>query len=223
MNQNYDFNIDKIKDLSQEEINLRKKNLELFYKTGFPNKKDEDWKFTDLNSIIRNNFNKIVNNDFLPGETEFKTIEEFEHNYISLLNGKLISKDFSYEEKNKVLIDNYNFKNKLFLDSKNSLYFLNNALATGGFSLEIVKNYKLKKPLVIYNNFSNSLKEKIVNYKNSIILNENSELNLINYINNSSKENFMVNTIENVKIKKDSTLKNILLITPNVTVISTNI
>ena len=211
MNQNYDFNIDKIKDLSQEEINLRKKNLELFYKTGFPNKKDEDWKFTDLNSIIRNNFNKIVNNDFLPGETEFKTIEEFEHNYISLLNGKLISKDFSYEEKNKVLIDNYNFKNKLFLDSKNSLYFLNNALATGGFSLEIVKNYKLKKPLVIYNNFSNSLKEKIVNYKNSIILNENSELNLINYINNSSKENFMVNTIENVKIKKDSTLKNILI------------
>ena len=68
--------------------------------------------------------------------------------------------------------------------------------------MEIVKNYKLKKPLVIYNDFSNSLKENIVNYKNSIILNENSELNLINYINNSSKENFMVNTIENVKIKK---------------------
>jgi len=211
MKQNCDFKIDKIKDLSQEEIILRKKNLELFYQTGFPNKKDEDWKFSDLNSIISNNFKKIVNNDFLPGETEFKIIEEFEHNYISLLNGKLISKDFSYEEKNKILIDNYNYKNELSLDSKNSLYFLNNALATGGFSLEIVKNYKLKKPLVIYNNFSNSLKEKIVNYKNSIIVNENSELNLINYINNSSKENFMVNIIENIKIKKNSKLKNILV------------
>ena len=166
MKQNCDFKIDKIKDLSQEEIILRKKNLELFYQTGFPSKKDEDWKFSDLNSIISNNFKKIVNNDFLPGETEFKIIEEFEHNYISLLNGKLISKDFSYEEKNKILIDNYNYKKELSLDSKNSLYFLNNALATGGFSLEIVKNYKLKKPLVIYNNFSNSLKEKIVNYKN---------------------------------------------------------
>jgi Fe-S cluster assembly protein SufD len=66
MKQNYDFKIDKIKDLSKEEINLRKKNLELFYQTGFPNKKDEDWKFSDLNSIINNNFNKIVNNDFLP-------------------------------------------------------------------------------------------------------------------------------------------------------------
>ena len=211
MKENYDFKIDNIKDLSQEEINLRKKNLELFCQAGFPNKKDEDWKFSDLNSIISNNFNKIVNDDFLPGETDFENIKEFEHNYISLLNGKLISKDFSYEEKNKILIDNYNHKNELTLDIKNSLYFLNNALATGGYSLEIFKNYKLKKPLVIYNNFSNSLKEKIVNYKNSIILNENSELNLINYINNSSKENFMVNTIEKIKIKKDSSLNNILV------------
>ena len=211
MKQNYDFKIDKIKDLSSEEINLRKKNLELFYQTGFPNKKDEDWKFSDLNSILRNNFNKIVNNDFLPSQTEFKIISEFEHNFISLFNGKLISKDFSYEEKNKILIENFNYKNELSLDVKNSLYFLNNALATGGFSLEISKNYKLKKPLVIYNNFSNSLKEKMVNYKNSIILNENSELNIINYINNSSKENFMVNILENIKIKKDSSLNNFLI------------
>ena len=211
MKQNYDFKIDKIKDLSSEEISLRKKNLDLFYQTGFPNKKDEDWKFSDLNSILRNNFNKIVNNDFLPREKEFKIIDQFEHNFISLFNGKLISKDFSYEEKNKILINNFNYKDNLVLDSKNSLYFLNNALATGGFSLEISKNYKLKKPLVVYNNFSNSLKEKIVNYKNSIILNENSELNLINYINNSSKENFMVNILENIKVKKDSSLNNILI------------
>jgi len=69
MKQIYNFKIDKIKGLSKEEINLRKKNLELFYQTGFPNKKDEDWKFSDLKSIISNNFNKIVNNDFLPGKT----------------------------------------------------------------------------------------------------------------------------------------------------------
>ena len=214
MKQNYDFKIDKIKDLSIEEISLRKKNLELFYKTGFPNKKDEDWKFSDLNLILSNNFNKIINNDFIPRETEFKIIDEFEHNFISLNNGKLVSTDFSYEEKNKILIDNFNYNNEQFLDNNNSLYFLNNALATGGFSLEISKNYKLKKPLVIYNNFSNSLKETIVNNKNSIILNENSELNLINYINSSSKENFMVNIMESIKIKKDSFLSNTLINSP---------
>ena len=72
MKQNFDFKIDKIKDLSSEEISLRKKNLDLFYQTGVPNKKDEDWKFSDLNSILSNNFSKIANNDFLPKETEFK-------------------------------------------------------------------------------------------------------------------------------------------------------
>ncbi len=211
MKQNYDFKIEKIKNLSPEEIILRKKNLALFYQTGFPNKKDEDWKFSDLNSILGKNFNNISNNDFFPKERGFKKINEFEHNFISLLNGKLISTNFSYEEKNKISLDNFDYKNEPFLENKNSLYFLNNALATGGFLLEISKNYKLKKPLVIYNNFSNSLKETIVNYKNSIILNENSELNLINYINNSSKENFMVNILENIKIKKDSSLNNILI------------
>ena len=107
MKQYYDFKIEKIEDLSPEEKNSRIKNLELFYKTGFPNKKNEDWKFSDLNSILSNNFNYIVNNDFSPKEKNFKKIDKFEHNYISLLNGKLISKDFSYEEKNKILISNF--------------------------------------------------------------------------------------------------------------------
>ena len=211
MKQNYNFKIEKIENLSPEEIILRKKNLKLFYLNGFPNKKDEDWKFSDLNLILNNNFSNIANNNFLPKEKEFKKIDEFEHNFISLFNGKLISVDFSFEEKSKILIDNFDYKNEIPLDNKNSLYFLNNALASGGFSLEISKNYRLKKPLVIYNNFSDSLNETLVNYKNSIILNENSELNLINYINNSSKENFMVNTIENIKIKENSSLNNILV------------
>ena len=104
MKQNYDFKIDKIKNLSPEEISLRKKNLDLFYQSGFPNKKDEDWKFSDLNSILSNNFKNIVNNDFLPKEQNFKLIDEFEHNFIFLLNGRLVSYDFSHEEKNKISI-----------------------------------------------------------------------------------------------------------------------
>ena len=99
MKQYYDFKIEKIKDLSSDEIKLRKKNLDLFYQTGFPNKKDEDWKFSDLNSILIKNFNNITNNDCLPKEKNLKLIEEFEHNFISLYNGRLMSSDFAHEEK----------------------------------------------------------------------------------------------------------------------------
>ena len=211
MQQFYDFRIEKIKGLSSEEKIVRKKNLELFYLNGFPSKKDEDWKFTDLNSILSQNFTKIANTDLITEERRHKSINDFEHNFISLMNGKLISKSFDHEEKDKIFISNFNYKNEIILHSKNTLNFLNNALAKDGFSLEISKNYKLKKPLVIYNHFSNSLKEIIMNNKNSIILNENSELTLINYIDNTSKENFMINTIENIKLKKNSFLKNIFI------------
>ena len=106
MKQNYDFKIDKIKDLSSEEISLRKKNLDLFYQTGFPNKKDEDWKFSDLNSILSNNFNKIANNDFLPREKEFKIIDalylrlgyyllvEWGHTHYLNNSGQLVQAEF---------------------------------------------------------------------------------------------------------------------------------
>jgi len=140
MKQYYDFKIEKIKDLSSDEIDFRKKNLDLFYQTGFPNKKDEDWKFSDLNSILSKNFSNIVNNNFLPKEKNFKLIEDFEHNFILLCNGTLVSSDFSYEDKNKIFIENFNYKNEKNLDKKNSLNFLNHALASGGFSLEIFEN-----------------------------------------------------------------------------------
>ena len=209
MKQFYNFEIDKIKNLSTEDKNKRKKNLDLFNKIGFPNKKDEDWKFTDLNSILSKNFTNIVNKELSNVEKKLNFIGEFEHNYISLFNGKLVSNNFSYEEEEKISLKNYNFKDEINLDKKNSLNFLNNALAIGGYSLEVFKNYKFRKPLVVYNNFSESLKETIVNYKNSIILNENSDLVFINYINNFSKENFMVNTMDIIKILKNSSLKNV--------------
>ena len=211
MTQFYDFKIENIKNLSIEEKNLRKKNLDLFNQNGFPNKKNEDWKFTDLSSILRKSFNNIVNKDFSSDEKKLDLIEKFEHNFIFLLDGNLKSNNFDYEDKNKIAIKEYNYKNAIKSNHDTQLALLNNALAAGGFSLEIAKNYKFKKPLIIYNYFSKNLKESIINNKNLLILNESSELTLINYIDDSSKDNFMMNTMENIKIKTNAVLKNIFI------------
>ena len=207
----YDFKIENIKNLSLEEKNLRKKNLDLFFQNGFPNKKSEDWKFSDLNSILVKNFNSIVNKDLLSEDKKLKIIEEFDHNFIFLIDGKLISNNFDYEDKNSIFVKDYNYKSEIKLDKQSSLTLLNNALATGGFTLEVSKNYKFIKPLVIYNYFSKNLKETILNNKNSIILNDKSELTLINYTDDNSRDNFMTNTIDNVIIKKFASLKNIFI------------
>ena len=76
MKQFYDFKVEKIKDLSPEDKNLREENLDLFYKNGFPNKKEEDWKFTDLNSILSKNFDNITNKDFLLDSKKLNLINE---------------------------------------------------------------------------------------------------------------------------------------------------
>ena len=207
----YNFRIENIKDLTLEEKNLRKKNLDLFNHNGFPNKKDEDWKFTDLNSILGKNFNNIENNNFISEDKEINIVNEFEHNSILLVDGKLISNNFDYEDKDKISIKVYNYKNEIKIVKQSSLTLLNNALATGGFALEISKNYKFIKPLIIYNYFSKNLKESIINNKNSIILNDNSELTVINYIDDASNDNFMTNTIDNIKIKSKASLTNIFI------------
>ena len=207
----YDFRVENIKDLSSEEKNLRKKNLDLFIQKGFPNKKNEDWKFTDLNTILEKNFNNIVNKDDISEEKKLRKIYEFEHNFIFLVDGKLISNSFDYEDKDSIFLKDYNYKDKIKLERQSSLTLLNSALATGGFTLEVSKNYKFIKPLVIYNYFSKNLKESIINNKNSLILNDESDLTLINYIDDDSNENFMTNTIDNIIIKKNASLKNIFI------------
>ena len=112
MKQIYDFNIKEIKNLSLEEKAFRQKNLDLFYKSGFPSKQAEDWKFTDLNSILNKNFQSISNEVNFESTKELEPIKNFEHNYIFLNNGKIISTSFAYEDENKILIEDFDKKKK---------------------------------------------------------------------------------------------------------------
>ena len=207
----YDFKIDNIKGLSVHEKEFRNKELDLFSKNGFPNKREEAWKFTDLNTILSKNFANITNDHISLKEKKFELIKEFDHNYLIVLDGKIVSNEFKFEDKKKVTIKEYNYKKQISVSNQNSLNLLNNALATGGYFLEISKNYKFKKPLVVYNHFSESIKEQIISYKNSLILNENSELTILNYTGTNSKNNFFVNSFDYLKLKKDSSLKNIFI------------
>ena len=207
----YDFKIDNIKGLSAQEKEIRNKELDLFSKNGFPSKREEAWKFTDLNTILSKNFANITNDYISLKDKKFELINEFDHNYLFISDGKLISNEFKFEDKKKVLIKEYDYKKQIPVSNQNSLNLLNNALATGGYYLEISKDYKFKKPLVVYNHFSESIKEQIISYKNSLILNENSELTIFNYTDTNSKNNFFVNSFDYLKLKKDSILKNIFI------------
>ena len=205
---NFDLKFENINNISQEEKTSRQESLKIFNKEGFPNKKLEEWKFTDLNKIINDNFEKIIINSELAHNTKLKKIDDFEHNSIILINGHLNSKNFKFENEKNIKVSN--FKEELITKKKkkNSLGHLNDALFEGGYFLEVNADYQFTKPLIIYNFFSDNLKNTIINNKNLIKLNNNSKLDLIEYNFDKSKNNFIQNNYTNITVGDNASLKN---------------
>ena len=84
-------------------------------------------------------------------------------------------------------------------------------MAENGYSLEVEENYKFNKTLVIYNFFTNEVKDKILNNKNKIKVKKNSELHIIEYTINESKHKFINNVYEDLVLEKNSKLKNLYI------------
>ena len=194
--------------LSKKDIELREKNLNKFIKNGFPNKRIEDWKFSDLNQIISSNIKelKFFNDEIKPGEFDQSIlINNFDHNKIIFINGLISKFDFNYEEKDKIeIIDTQETED---LDSSNSLVSLNNALKFNYVKLTIKENYSLNKPLIIYNITNKKLNSNTINQRIDFVLKKNSSLKLINLFDDSSNNNFY-NINYQFKIEKDAILKN---------------
>ena len=108
MKQLFNLNIEQKQYFSDKEISDRKKNLKFFMDNGLPSKRDENWKFTDLSSIVSKNFKNINNNlDFKLNE-KIDLINDFEHNNIILVNGHLHSSKMNFEDEGKVKIEELN-------------------------------------------------------------------------------------------------------------------
>ena len=211
MMQNFEINssqIDKIEKITSEERNFRIKNLKIFNETGFPNKKFEDWKFSDFNEIVSKNFQHLETSIIKSEINKINLIKDFKHNFIIVVNGKLNSSNFDHEVKNKIKVSRYSNNNSYEI-SDNPLISLNHALADNGYLIEVEKNYKLKKTLVIYNIFTKDIENKILNTKNKIKVGENSEIHLLDYTINNFK--FINNVYENIFLEKNSKLKNLYI------------
>jgi len=194
--------------LSEESIDSRKKNFNQFMVNGFPNKRVEDWKFSDLNQIISSNIQNLrFHNDLELDEIDESIfIDKFAHNKIIFLNGVISKVDFSFEDDSKVLITSDLNQNK---NSKevNPLVSLNNALIASYIGVTVKESYSLNKPLIIYNITTKELKSTAINLKTDIVLEKNSSLKLINLFDDNSENNF-INTVQNFDIAQEAILKN---------------
>ena len=199
----------KSKNLSEKEIAFKNLNAEEFANQGFPNKKDENWKFSDLNQIIKKEIGELKfhhENSEKNDVSKDLFLNQIKHNKLFFVNGKLEQIDFSYEDKTKIeFLDNQND-----IDEKsvaNSLINLNNALVNKSFKLLIKKNYQIQNPLVIYHTTNNKLNSQNINFKINFVIEENSCLKVIDLIGDKGNKNF-VNVVYNFSLEKNSILKN---------------
>jgi Fe-S cluster assembly protein SufD len=199
----------KTSNISQKEIDSKRSYLKRFIESGFPNRKQEDWKFLDISQIIKNNIENLsfFNDYSLPNKIDSSIfVDGLEHNKIIFINGRIEKIDFSYEEKNNIEI-NDEINTELTFENENSLIDLNNAFTNKVLKIIVKKNYSLKKPLIIYHTTNEKIKSKNINLRLDFELEQNSSLRLIDFFTDSADKNFS-NILYNFNLKKDSVLKN---------------
>ncbi len=195
--------------LSQKDIEIKKFSLDNFINKGFPNRKEEDWKFSDLNQIINKNIGELSFYNDYTSTNKVDTsvfVDGLEHNKIVFINGRIEKIDFDYEKKGQIeIIDQSETINKF--DNNNSLSDLNNAFTNKCFKIVIKTGYQLLKPLIIYHTTNSKIWSKNINLRLDFELQDDSCLRLIDLFNDTSEKNFL-NIFYNFNLKEDAILKN---------------
>ena len=193
-------------DFSSSQKNIKEKSFNRFIEQGFPNKRIEDWKFSDLNQIISANFENLdYSKKNIDKNVDVDLINEFEHNKIIFVDGNISKIDFSYEDKDK-----FSLKHDLELDeqlNENALLNLNTAFLSSYIKFTVKKGYQFQKPLILYNYLTSDLVSHGLNLRMDINLEDGSSLDIVNIANQNAKNNFL-NFRQKINIGKNSVLKN---------------
>jgi len=179
-------------DLDSKVHGIRTEAIERFEQSGFPTRKDEEWKYTSLNSLLRTDYSV-----FPKAETgiEFKEVKKFflheiESYKIVFVDGVYSSflSDTSHEgadicilssalkqPKYKMVLDHY-FGSVASQDD--SLTSLNTAFSKEGVFVHIPKNTVLPKPIQVLYFSTGSEKEIMLQPRNLIVAGENSHVQI---------------------------------------------
>ncbi len=196
-------------NFSSQEIKFKKEALDNFLKNGFPSRKLENWKFLDINQIIKKNIGELTfYNDYsIKNEIDDNIfIKEIEHNKIVIVNGKVERLSFEYEESDKInltTLDNINQNSNY----NNSLLSLNNSFSKKIHNILVKKNYSFKKPLIIYQITNEKVSSTNINFQLNFDLEESSSIKIINFSDDNSEKNF-INNLFNFNLGKNAILKN---------------
>lgn len=179
-------------DVNSDVHEIRSEALQNFEKVGFPTRKLEAWKYTSLNSVLKQDYSlfpsKVEAIELADVKKYF--IHEIDAYKIVFINGKYSSflSQTTHEHydvclmssaltnpKYKAVIDKYFNK----IAKQDNLTSLNTAFATEGAYINIPKNTEVKKPIQILNFTTGSQEATMLQPRNLIVVGENAQVQII--------------------------------------------
>lgn len=204
-------------DEPQVMLDIRKDAFENFLKIGYPTKKHENWRFTNLTKLAKTEYHTIIGKSI---EIDAKIINEhsIENSHrIIFINGIFdaelselgnISKQVSVKNISGSLS---NLSHKSNGTDENPFILLNKAFFSGGYFIDIDSNYIEDKPLHILNIISDE-KEFVQHHQQNLIkIGKSSQVSIIEENVNTNKKELFKNTVYNIQVDENSTLSHILL------------
>jgi len=203
-------------DLDSNTHATRLKAIQNFEKEGFPTKKDEEWKYTSLKPILKQDYSLFPTTDTSVGFKEIKKylINDIESYTLIFIDGAFSSflSDTTHEDcdvcvlssaltrpKYKMVVDNYF---NTIAKENNSLTDLNTAFTKEGAFINIPKNTVVQKPIQILNFSTGSEKEVILQPRNLVIVGENSHVQIIERHQNLSENTTFTNAVTEIFVHK---------------------
>ena len=179
-------------DMHSEIHDIRSRAIKEFEQTGFPTKKQEAWKYTSLNKLLKHDYTVFPKKedtiDYRDVEKYF--IDDIDTYKIVFIDGIYSShlSSTTHEKidaclmssamnssKYKPVIDNYFNK----IAPKESLTSLNTAFSREGAYIHIPKNTMADKPIQVINFSTGNESALLVQPRNLIVVGENSHVQII--------------------------------------------
>ena len=203
-------------DVQSDLHDVRVQALKNFENKGFPTKKEEAWKYTSLNAILKNDFSVFPKQE---NAIEFKEVKKYFLHEIDTYKVVFIDGVFSSflsstthdgidvclmssalnKPKYKMVIDNY-FNQIASKDE--SLTSLNTAFANEGAYINIPKSKVADKPIEIMYFSTGKEAALLVQPRNLIIVGENSHVQIIERHQSLNENAVLTNSVTEIFAQK---------------------
>lgn len=203
-------------DVDSDLHNIRTEAIKNFEDKGFPTKKEEAWKYTSLNAVLKNDFSVFPKQENVVNYTDVKKyfIHEIDTYKVVFIDGVFSSflsstthdgldvclmSSALTKPKYKEVIDEY--FNKI-ANTQDSLTSLNTAFANEGAYINIPKNKVADKPIEIMYLSTGNEAALMVQPRNLVVVGKNAQVQIIERHQSLNSNPVLTNSVTEIFVQE---------------------